>query len=135
MVMVRWDPSLAVGDAMIDAQHQELFERYEALLEAMATGDRGEIAALYDFLGAYALEHFAAEERLMAERDFPGRAVHKASHDRFVRDYQALRGLFEAHGATAAVSVKTKVWLSDWLRKHIGGADRQMALHVLKRSA
>lgn len=131
---IRWDPTLAVGHAAVDGQHQELFKRIDALLDAMVAGDRAEIGRLFEFLGAYVVEHFSAEERLMTECAFPGFAVHKAAHDRFVRDYQALRQLFDQHGATAAVTIKTKTWLVDWLRAHIASTDQQMARHVLKKA-
>ncbi len=133
--LIRWDPALEVGDAAIDGQHRELFSRLGALVEAMSRADRAEIGRLFDFLGSYVAAHFAAEERLMAEAAFPGLGVHRAAHERFVRDYQALRALFDQHGPTAAVAIKTKTWLTDWLRHHIGSVDQLMARHVLRRSA
>jgi hemerythrin len=135
MSTIRWDPALAIGHAGIDGQHEELFRRLDALVDAMASRERAEIGSLFDFLGAYVVEHFVDEERLMAENGFPGYGVHKAAHDRFVRDYHALRALFDRHGPTAAVSVKTRIWLFDWLRAHIASVDQQMARHVLRKTA
>ena len=89
---IRWSAALAVGHPEIDRQHQELFRRAAALVEALAGRERAEAAQHFDFLDRYAVEHFGAEERLMLESCFPGYGVHRAEHLRFVRDYRALRG-------------------------------------------
>jgi hemerythrin len=127
---IRWHAALAVGHPGIDEQHREMFRRAQALVDAMSRGDRAEVARHFDFLGGHVLEHFGAEERLMLETGFPGLGVHKAEHDRFVRDYRALRALFERHGIVPALTVKTGIWLADWLERHIGGADQRLAGHL-----
>ena len=132
---IHWTRALAVGHADIDAQHQELFRRLGSLLDAMIRGDATEIARLFDFLGSYVVEHFGAEEELMRGSAFPGYAVHKAAHDRFVRDYEELRKMLEAHGATAAVTIRTKTWIVDWLKAHIAGTDQLLARHLGERAA
>lgn len=130
-----WTQALAVGHAEIDAQHQELFRRADQLLEAMAAGQSGTIEGLFEFLGAYVVDHFAAEERLMTDSQFPGYNVHKAAHERFVRDLDALRKLHQSSGANAAVTIKARTWLGEWLKNHIAGTDQMLAKHLLKRPA
>ncbi|HET6440455.1 MAG TPA: bacteriohemerythrin [Anaeromyxobacter sp.] len=129
---IRWTPALSLGHPEIDAQHQELFRRAAKLLEAMLTGDRTAIAQLFDFLGSYVVDHFAEEERLMQESRFPGYTVHKAAHERFVRDYQALRKLHDESGASAAVAIKARSWLGEWLQNHIASTDQLLARHLLR---
>ena len=129
-----WTQALAVGHAEIDAQHQELFRRADRLLEAMAAGEQGVVEGLFDFLGSYAADHFAAEERLMAETQFPGANVHRAAHERFVRDLHALRKLHQDSGASTAVAIKARTWLAEWLKNHIGGTDQMLAKHLLQRA-
>ncbi len=130
---IRWSAALAVGHPEIDRQHQELFRRAAALVEALAGRERAEAAQHFDFLDRYAIEHFGAEERLMLESCFPGYGVHRAEHLRFVRDYRALRELFLAHGTVPALTVKTRLWLAGWLERHIGGADQRLAAHLASR--
>jgi hemerythrin-like metal-binding protein len=61
-----WEPSLAVGHEVIDAQHQELFKRVNTLLEACKAGrGKEEILGVMEFLEAYIGEHFRAEEQEM----------------------------------------------------------------------
>lgn len=130
---IRWSAALAVGHPEIDRQHQELFRRAEALVEALSRRDRAEAAQHFDFLDRYAVEHFSAEERLMLETCFPGYGVHRAEHLRFVRDYRALRELFLEHGTVPALTVKTRLWLGGWLERHLGGADQRLAAHLASR--
>lgn len=132
--MLKWNASLALGYPDIDQQHQELFARVSRLVSGMERGDLAEAQELFDFLGEYVVLHFGAEELLMREAGFAGYGVHKAAHDRFVRDITDLRLLFESSGASPAVAIKAKTWLVDWLRAHIGGADQMLARHLLRRA-
>lgn len=130
MAAVQWEPALALGHAEIDAQHEELFRRFGALVQAMESGDRGEIGVAFDVLGEHVVKHFAAEERVMKETAYPGANVHAAAHARFVREYGELRSLFDANGATWGIVVKTRTWIEGWLRSHIAGVDQALARHL-----
>ncbi len=127
MGVVAWDPSLALGHAEIDAQHREIFRRFGALVAAMDGGAPAEIGLLLDFLAEYAVHHFAAEEKVMAEIRYPGAGVHAAAHARFVREYQDHRALYDGNGGSQAVLVRARTWIDDWLRAHIMGVDLALA--------
>src|SRR5512134_3985517 len=86
---IRWTPALAVGDADIDDQHRELFRRAARLIDALRSGDRGEVLPTLAYLEAYAVHHFAGEERLMRELGYPGLAEHVAAHGRFREEFAA----------------------------------------------
>lgn len=134
--MIKWTPALAVGHATIDTQHQELFRRLEQLLTAMMKGDKAEIGRLFEFLGAYVVEHFGAEERLMVEHAYPEYAAHKAAHERFVADYTALKAAMgAAGGGSAAITIKVQNWCGDWLKAHIAGTDQKLAAFLGQRKA
>jgi len=124
---MEWTPALAVGHELIDSQHRELFRRFNALLQALSQSDRAAVGQLFDFLGEYVVTHFAEEERLMAATAYPAAAIHRAAHERFVRDYADLKRLYEAAGPSAAVTVKTQTWIFDWLKAHIAGTDMRFA--------
>lgn len=121
---VSWDPSLAVGHARIDAEHQELFRRFASLVGAMESGQSADIPGLFEFLTRYAVDHFGAEEELMHAAQYPGAGIHRAAHARFVRELRDLVALYEASGASRAVAVKTRTWIGGWLRAHIMGVDQ-----------
>jgi hemerythrin-like metal-binding protein len=70
-----WSPAFAIGVPEIDAQHEALFERaalFAAAVQARRPPDR--LEELFDFLAAYALEHFDLEERTMAKLGYPRRS-------------------------------------------------------------
>jgi hemerythrin len=127
---VHWHPSLASGNGEIDGQHQEILRRLADLVEALERGRRDEIGKLFAFLGDYVVTHFGAEEQAMRASAYPGMNVHRAAHERFVREYGELRALYEATGPSFAIAVKTGTWIQDWLKAHIYGADRALARHL-----
>ncbi len=127
---VRWDASLASGDAEIDGQHREILRRLEDLVTSLQAGRRQEIGKLFLFLGDYVAEHFAAEERAMERTGFPGRTVHAAAHARFVREYAELRLMYEEVGPARGIAVRASTWIRDWLDAHVHGLDRALARHL-----
>ncbi len=123
MSPIQWSPALAVGVPEIDAQHQELFRRADRLVSALRTGDRSEVEPLIRYLGDYVVEHFAAEERFMHEIGFPGLEGHRAVHLAFREEFATMLTDYERKGATPLVALTLHNWLSDWLRRHVGGLD------------
>lgn len=130
--MPAWTPSLATGDAKIDDQHREIFRRFALLHTALLGGDRGEAARLFEFLGTYVGEHFAAEEGAMRTSRYPLAADHRSAHARFVRDYLAIGHDLETHGPSASVTRELDDWLASWLTGHILEADVALARHLVE---
>ena len=131
---IKWTPALAVGVSAIDQQHKELFDHVAKLIDAMKNSDAAEVGRLMDFLGAYVVEHFRMEEGLMQRYAYPDYALHRAAHERFVRDYGELRRKFESKGAMSFVTIQVKTWLGDWLAAHVSGTDMAFA-RWLQRAA
>lgn len=124
---ISWDQNLSVGISMIDLQHQELFRRVNALLEAMSRGKgRGSIATLLGFLKEYVVEHFAAEQEIMRRHGYPGFAAHQREHDGFVTSLLELLALFEKDGPTVTLAIKLNGFVCSWLRQHIATTDRTL---------
>lgn len=135
MSPIQWSPALAVGVPEIDAQHQELFRRADRLVSALRAGDRGEVAPLVRYLRDYVLEHFAAEERFMHEIGFPGLEGHRAVHLAFREEFAAMVADYERKGATPLVALTLHNWLSDWLRRHVGGLDVEIGQFAAAKRA
>jgi hemerythrin len=119
-----------VGVPEIDGQHQELFRRAERLIVALRAGDRAEVGPLVSYLTEYVVAHFEAEERLMRATGYPDAESHRAEHARFRADFTEMAGRFEQNGPTALVALTLHNWLSDWLRRHVGSADRDLGRFV-----
>lgn len=129
----RWSPALELGHDVIDRQHQELFRRFESLVEALARGERAEVEPLFEFLGSYVVEHFADEERLMAEASYPELDVHRAAHEAFRKEFSELVKDYERKGPTPLVALTLHNWLSDWLRRHVTTVDQRLATFLERR--
>ena len=132
-MLLQWTTALAVGDALIDAQHQELFRRVGRLLDAMARNDRSEAGRLLDYLLDYVEEHFSAEERLMAETGFPDATRHVQEHRAFREAVHALDADFLAEGTTGRLVVRLEELCVGWLKEHVYFTDvslgRWLATH------
>jgi len=130
---LQWTQALSVGVDEIDDQHKELFRRASTLLDGLRKGEPDEIGGLVDFLHAYAVTHFGAEEAFMRETGFAGYVRHKAQHDRFISDLLALASEHERKGAGAFLALKVNHWLVQWLKEHVSGMDRELGSHLLSR--
>jgi hemerythrin len=131
---LHWTPALAVGIPEIDTQHQELFSRAERLITSLRAGERDEVLPLLAHLRDYAVQHFAAEERLMRTLGYPGLADHAAAHETFCAELLSIEKDVQRTGPTALAALTVHNWLSDWLRKHVGGLDLELGRHVAARS-
>jgi hemerythrin len=132
---LQWTQALSVGVEEIDEQHRELFRRAASLLDGLKRGEPEEIGALVDFLHAYAVSHFGAEEARMRETRFPGCARHKAEHDTFISDLLALARERDRSGSGAFFSLRVNHWLSGWLQRHVSGTDAELGQFLARRSA
>jgi len=128
MISLEWNDTLRVGHPLIDAQHQEIFARFDALLEGCNTGRAvASLQELFDFLHVYVREHFQVEEQLMQALEYPGREQHAGEHRDFTRRLTALRSQLAAHGMTPEVLIGTNKALIYWLTHHIRTVDTPLA--------
>ncbi len=128
---IQWDPKLAVGVPIVDEQHQELFARVNALLDAMMhKRGKEEIGHLVEFLQAYVVEHFGAEVKLMQRSGYPDRAAHERQHAEFVKTFLESKAELEKGGPTYALTIKLNNYLTTWLVQHIGSTDKKLGEYL-----
>ncbi|HEX7489485.1 MAG TPA: bacteriohemerythrin [Anaeromyxobacteraceae bacterium] len=126
-----WDTTLVMGVPALDEQHQELFQRVDALLDAIRRGSsREEVGRTLSFVCDYVQTHFAAEEALMLESGYPALSDHKAQHDAFAHDLAALEAEHRRNGPSPSLILRVNARISGWLRDHIYRADRALAEHL-----
>jgi hemerythrin len=124
---VRWTTDLAVGNELVDQQHQELFSRFHELLEACKERKGKEkVVALLDFLSAYVVEHFQAEEQLMQQHHYPEYESHRQQHQHFIGKLATLRQDLEQEGATVSLVIATNQAVLQWLIEHIKRVDSKL---------
>jgi len=135
MVLV-WNERFATGLNWQDAQHQELFNRMNTLLDAMQAGrDTGSLEEAFAFFESYMTKHFADEERFMKELGLPGFADHKAAHEELRIHHTELKAAFIREGVSPGVRIKFQNMLVDWLVSHIGNMDRKIVEETVARSS
>jgi hemerythrin len=124
--MFEWRREFSVGIGSIDGQHQNLFRIARELSDAMMAGQgRQTLARTLDRLVQYTSVHFAHEERLMQEHNYPAFAAHKAEHDALTKKALELQKNFEQ--GRVAMSVQVLQFLKSWLEHHIQQVDRAYA--------
>ena len=123
-MIVTWDPQLLVGNAEIDAQHQELFRRVDQLLRALQLGSvTAEVERVMAFVGEYVHLHFRQEEALMQRTGYPDRPAHVAEHLELIRSFVALKRQLAKTGPTPEFAAALGAALVDWLKEHISTTD------------
>ena len=127
---MRWTPDLITGNAVVDAEHQELIALIDRL-ELVGNGPDGSgIAEALDELTDYVFVHFQMEEKLMRREAYPADALeaHLAEHRKLD---ERTRELVRAYSDGTLSTVDPIVdFLYDWLRDHIQLVDRAMAEYI-----
>jgi hemerythrin len=128
MAFMDWDGSLALGDAMIDRQHQTLVELINRVHEVGQSPERDmEIIASINAMFLYAKEHFFDEEGLMARLNYPGRAAHALLHKDFVEKTQNFADACLADDEDCGMDDEALLrFLVDWLTQHIAVEDAKI---------
>ena len=120
----RWTDIYKVNVAILDQQHQALFDTVNELERALRVGEgNAVIDGILDRLMTYAGLHFAAEESLMERHNFPGLSTHQIQHEMFRKKMTTL--LERQRSAKAGVAVELLLFLQSWLKKHVLRTDKQ----------
>ena len=126
MAYFAWTEDLRVNEPMIDLQHKRLFALAEALFVAMKAGAGRDVLekTLRDLL-TYTKVHFAAEEQVIAQRDYPGLDAHRRVHMALTKRVQDFQDKFAA--GSGAITIDLMQFLKEWLQKHIKEDDLSWA--------
>ena len=124
-MLIEWDGVLTTGIPEIDVQHKEIFDRFNSLLIACEHGrSREEALYVLDFLNTYIKQHFADEENLQQDIDYPDLISHRQEHRQFIASFAELEGKFIRQGSTIQLVIKLGKLLGVLLFEHIQLKDR-----------
>ena len=122
MVLISWQPQLSVNVSRFDTQHKELISLINELHDAMLSGKtRDIIADVLLRLTDYTITHFADEENLMLEHNYPQYKTHKLAHENLVAK---VKETIQKYEAGLPINVEVMHFLKDWLKNHIMGEDK-----------
>lgn len=127
--MIAWNDSLATGFEDIDLQHKTLIKLINGLERAVQEGtaqNRQQVFDLLLFLGGYAKNHLAREERCMARTKCQAAERNKAAHEGFLRDFAQLEERFSNEGSSSELLMAIYHMASQWITGHICTVDIQL---------
>lgn len=130
---VPWMECLPTGWEPFDREHAELFDRLGFLLSAVNAGEAGQARAMLDSFVRTCGEHFAHEERLMAQNAYGQLARHKEAHDLFLADVGEHLGELAATGITPTFRRWVAGRVAEWFRFHVSANDVALGMFLVSR--
>jgi hemerythrin-like metal-binding protein len=129
MSLFKWSTANSVYLPEIDAEHRALYRLGNELHKALPAGaDAARLQPILANLLESAEQHFRHEERLMQAIHYTAFAWHKGQHDAMRKKARAMARRVTAGDLAATGELLT--FLSEWLRGHIGVADRMMGARL-----
>ncbi len=129
--MYTFTPDLLTGNTKIDTQHKALFDAINKLIQAcMNFSATEEIQNTLNFLVSYTSRHFADEEALQKQYNYPGFPTHKLLHDKFKAEVARLAGQAKLKPKDMSILNQLTKTAGDWLLQHIKIEDVQVARYI-----
>ena len=130
-MFIKFSNDLITGNEMIDNQHREWFKRLDDFWHAAKQNrSKDEVIKTLVFLIEYVETHFANEERLQLEVNYPGYAHQKEQHDWYRSEIGKLVDDLQKQGASFPVTVDTLNSMFEWAAHHIKFMDRDMVKYI-----
>ncbi len=127
MTHIQWTSDLDTHIPVIDKQHHRIVEYINNIYDISETHDREEVGRVINELVDYTLSHFAFEESMMEEANYPFLNGHKKVHEMFTRrvaDFQQRFNMGED------ITDELLTVLRSWLINHIKSDDNDYAASV-----
>jgi len=119
---------LVTGIPEIDEQHGELLDLANEVVNAAGAGLHPELFELATtFLAGYVAYHFAAEEKVMTDLDYPERGQHFDEHRQLQREVASHMVAAGLNRTCEACKDEIALLFENWIVHHIRLADREMA--------
>ncbi|TNC98289.1 MAG: hemerythrin-like protein [Stygiobacter sp.] len=127
-LFLEWTGEYELGVPAMDADHRDLMEmcnHFLTLVESQSSPPH--LADSLDRLILRTRAHFLAEERMLDRHGYPALVVHKAEHERLIREAEALSARLRSDDGEkdlATIIAETADFLKSWLLEHIRNNDR-----------
>jgi len=132
MEKIVWAPSLSVGVAALDKQHNRIIE----MINSLIVGPDAEVDSetLSDTLGEmleYARAHFETEERILEEHDYPELPAQRRQHLAFRK--KAATFCVETMEGRASLPHEVLEYLKSWFSEHVLETDMRYRTFLNER--
>jgi hemerythrin len=133
MELIKLEDKLKLDIPEIDSQHETLIGLINLLHETMLQGaDRAALDALLSQLLEHTRNHFAYEEQLMSQHNYPGYEAHKSDHNRLMQHLVDLRERYK--NGELLLSFAIVLELKGWAVVHIEKSDKQLGTFLNKQN-
>ena len=131
-----WTDQLNIGIDVIDQQHRRIVEYINQLDDARDSGHtQEEIAAVLGQLVDYTLSHFAFEESMQEEANYPFSKAHKKVHDLFTQRVAEYQTRFnKGEDITKALSSMLVTWLFNHIKRDDADYAAAIKAHLEKQN-
>ena len=125
MELIKLEDNLKLDIPEIDSQHETLIGLINLLHETMLQGaDRAALDELLSQLLEHSQAHFAYEEQLMSQHNYPGYEAHKSEHSRLTQHLVDLAGRYK--NGELLLSFAIVLELKGWAVVHIEKSDKPL---------
>ena len=125
MSLITWKSEFAVGVESVDFEHEQMINLINEIYEEMKT--RRDADSIEQFLGDvhFAISaHFALEERLMRDAEYPEYEAHKEDHEKLLDQIRDFMDKFVADPESGFELLQEG--LSDWFENHFATFDARL---------
>ncbi len=130
MPLIQWSDELSVAIDSIDQQHKTLVAMINKLNDAFEAEQTDQVlGGIFEQLSDYTIKHFAYEETLFAQYDYPQTQEHQNEHRVLVQQVKELQKKMQ--NGDFMVSVELMVFFKEWLLHHILQTDKAYAQFFL----
>ena len=125
---IQWKDEFALGIGIIDDQHKKLIERTASFSRAVESGDTDGIGDTVNYLIAYAIQHFGAEELIMIRNRYDRFKEHRDEHSWFIKEvYDLNLRMADPTALSQQELTDFRDFLVRWVLDHIMKTDRDIA--------
>jgi len=126
MTWMLWDKTLETGQALMDAEHEELARLFNLLRDtAEQRRDKESCSQVLEQIIGHAMTHFERELELMLKWQYPKIEQHKAEHAMLLAHAIGYKAAFDA--GTVGPEIALNDFPDVWLSFHILFSDKDLA--------
>ena len=126
MPVLSWKDGYSVGVRSIDDEHKQLLAMINRAYDSVENMEEEKVMMeLVEEMRRYAMVHFATEEKMMLQYDYPFSKEHKLEHNDFMIKAASSNNILDT-SPKGIEPVKIFKYLADWLREHIMKTDKKL---------
>jgi len=130
-----WNEEFLLGNALVDMQHQRLFEKVSELIKSCENGsDTAQLQDTLEFLANFAVRHFTDEEALQIEYGYPEYERHRQIHETFKKTVNNYIQECKEKGTSDNLSRDVNRIIIKWIVNHIQYEDRKIGDFIKKQT-